>query len=987
MTAEQLKEKRLCSDHFDISNFNKYGVAKKVLSANSCPITTNLDTFLNENDVDSRNLPVYVSETERNSALRENTCIDNIISNSSLHDIQNYSSVIDNTFPDPELENSYDLEKINFENECNETLQLDIDDLRESSLINSTGDINDNVLSPRTESDHTVFNNHNLNSDNSSLQINSDSCLNDNLINDKNPNVAENLSNASSEIIFNDSDVNSQRNSVGHAKISRNHLQNLPSTSKPHVHRINKNRKKPISSTQLIELQRTRIKTLQRRVQRQSKVIKRKKKLNKEQLLDALKDHIKDSSVLTFFKMQLCHKNRQKWEEDERQFALRLHYVSPVGYKLLKKEAFKLPGISTIQNWVNEISLLPGINKEFFDILKLKASTMSDFSKTCVLMWDEMEIKKNLQYNRKFDLIEGFEDLGEYGRTPNLGNKVLVFMIRGLYENYKQPLFHVVAHKAVKGKILKKLIVNALENLENAGFIVRYMVCDQGSTNQSAVCDLGITDKKPYIERQGRKIFFGYDIPHLIKCIRNILLLYDIIDNDKVVTWEAIKELREFERFNSCKAAPKLTDIHINPNNFQKQRVKYATQVFSSTVSAALISGYTTGSLKNPHCISTANFAKNVNDMFDCCNARHPYDSNPLKRGLGTANSTVEDFLRKSLSFIEHWKVSSGNVPDTLPDLQLTIGSILKLWEDLRGDGVKFLLTSRLNQDPIENKFAIYRRKSGSNDHPDEMQFRSNFQHTSFITLLIPAGTNCEADTLPVLLANRNSEYHKVSEEERNELNKNIETWVRGDDIQLQVDDNCANNLNDIGADDNDNFDDIYSSSLEKCTKKYIAGYLIYECLNYFGCIKCRENLCRDNQNLESNDDLLLFWKAYKVPEKALGNLKVPTDDFFKVILTAYNVFENEFRSNYHKKGIGEYVKSKITEMIKKNHSHYWFSEEECEYHRQHIIESFVRLHIFYNIKWISRDARQPKKSTNKRPPDCNSALPRPNKKLLKHSQ
>lgn len=31
-------------------------------------------------------------------------------------------------------------------------------------------------------------------------------------------------------------------------------------------------------------------------------------------------------------------------------------------------------------------------------------------------MFDEMAIRRNLQFNRKMDLIEGFEDLGEFGR-------------------------------------------------------------------------------------------------------------------------------------------------------------------------------------------------------------------------------------------------------------------------------------------------------------------------------------------------------------------------------------------------------------------------------------------------------------------------------------------------------------------------------------------------------------------------------------------
>lgn len=145
------------------------------------------------------------------------------------------------------------------------------------------------------------------------------------------------------------------------------------------------------------------------------------------------------------------------------------------------------------------------------------------------------------------------------------------------------------------------------------------------------------------------------------------------------------------------------------------------------------------------------------------------------------------------------------------------------------------------------------------------------------------------------------------------------------------------------------------------------------------------ESLSRSNEYIESNEDFLLFWKAYKVPDKALGNLKVPTDEFFNVVKTAYSVFENEFKNNYHKIGIGQRLFVLINEQLKKKFADYWFGEEECVIHRDHIIKTFIRLHIFYNLKWMSRDIRQAKRVGSKRNSD--SFPGRPCKKLLKHSQ
>jgi hypothetical protein len=50
----------------------------------------------------------------------------------------------------------------------------------------------------------------------------------------------------------------------------------------------------------------------------------------------------------------------------------------------------------------------------------------------CYLWFDETSIRENIQFNQKFDCIEGFEDLGSWGRTCNIANHALLFMFCGL---------------------------------------------------------------------------------------------------------------------------------------------------------------------------------------------------------------------------------------------------------------------------------------------------------------------------------------------------------------------------------------------------------------------------------------------------------------------------------------------------------------------------------------------------------------------------
>lgn len=53
---------------------------------------------------------------------------------------------------------------------------------------------------------------------------------------------------------------------------------------------------------------------------------------------------------------------------------------------------------------------------------------------------DKMSIKELLEYNRKLNVIEGFEDLGHLGRAPETATHALLFSLRGLFKNWKIPV-------------------------------------------------------------------------------------------------------------------------------------------------------------------------------------------------------------------------------------------------------------------------------------------------------------------------------------------------------------------------------------------------------------------------------------------------------------------------------------------------------------------------------------------------------------------
>ena len=56
----------------------------------------------------------------------------------------------------------------------------------------------------------------------------------------------------------------------------------------------------------------------------------------------------------------------------------------------------------------------------------------------CQLSFDEMIIKRGLSYNQQNDRVEGYANYGEAGSTSKTANHAFVFMIKGLYHDWKQ---------------------------------------------------------------------------------------------------------------------------------------------------------------------------------------------------------------------------------------------------------------------------------------------------------------------------------------------------------------------------------------------------------------------------------------------------------------------------------------------------------------------------------------------------------------------
>jgi hypothetical protein len=83
-----------------------------------------------------------------------------------------------------------------------------------------------------------------------------------------------------------------------------------------------------------------------------------------------------------------------------------------------------------------------------------------------------MSIRENVRFNQKFDCIEGSEDVGSQGRTCNIGNHALFFMVCGLPRKWKQPVAYYLSRGSTKAEMLVHCLKEVLGACQNVGLHV-----------------------------------------------------------------------------------------------------------------------------------------------------------------------------------------------------------------------------------------------------------------------------------------------------------------------------------------------------------------------------------------------------------------------------------------------------------------------------------------------------------------------------------
>ncbi|XP_018371203.1 PREDICTED: uncharacterized protein LOC108766419 [Trachymyrmex cornetzi] len=327
-----------------------------------------------------------------------------------------------------------------------------------------------------------------------------------------------------------------------------------------------------------------------------------------------------------------------------------------------------------------------------------------------------MSLSKGFHYEAHKQTISGYEDLGELGRTANAANHALVFMIHDIRKSWKQVIAYYFTTDTISCSNLKFLLKlkHIIEQLQDIGIKVKTTVCDQGSTQRRALSELSkennVKQTSYTFMVRSEEIVIIFDVPHLLKNTRNALLRSVIkFDTHKVAKFEYIHNDFKVDQQFPFKLLYKLKESEFNfKDSYLKMKVQVAARQLSRSVANAINvwSVSNMNGIFQAEALQTAEFVELIDNLFDSLNgwttlAKHGKVYNCCLQD----NSPHLALWNKVLSQLPKWELfdkgtgkNVTNIYHFVKGWEISIKSIIALWNALKVDGLKYLNLRNLNQ-------------------------------------------------------------------------------------------------------------------------------------------------------------------------------------------------------------------------------------------------------------------------------------------------
>ena len=440
-----------------------------------------------------------------------------------------------------------------------------------------------------------------------------------------------------------------------------------------------------------------------------------------EQLL--LKNQYKDmlSKVFTPGQIRLLFNpgKKIKWSPDDISSAISLKCVSSKAYRYLRNVVkLPLPAVSTLRRWMSNLEFSPGILTNVLNIMKNSANSYSEIDRLTVLSFDEIHLSKVAGIDRKDE-----QKIGPHDRCQ-------VVFARGLFKSWKQPIYYDF-DQAMTSEILIEIIKQLFE----VSFTVVAFVCDLGPTNKqvfnSLDCDINDVDNYCFTHPCDENLLIHtfLDTPHLMKLLRNHFIDSGYKIDGCFIDKSIIEELLKINEAE-LNLVHKISQYHLDVTGSLRQKVKPAVQLFSNTVSKAILYCSQKGWMTDPRCQAASSIIKLINDWFDLFNMQLKYEKNKGS-AYGLDLSNQDAILHDMNEFITDVRFGTHKnliecqkgILRNNKSLQNLLQYLKRTYSDNNFE-IEYLLTYRLNQDIVENFFSYIRSMGATHDHPSALNFK-----------------------------------------------------------------------------------------------------------------------------------------------------------------------------------------------------------------------------------------------------------------------
>lgn len=446
-------------------------------------------------------------------------------------------------------------------------------------------------------------------------------------------------------------------------------------------------------------------------------------------------------------------KVRSKYPPEVREFCLGLQFRSTTGYEFVRK-IFKnnLPNLSTLRAWYSEsdMNAEPGIHLKCLEILSQKSAQMKKNGKqlACTLMFDEIYIRKHVQYCHSSKKILGLVSYGNRSADPELAKQVIVFMLSGINYKFQLPIaYHFISSLTQDDR--RKLLIEIINALHNAGVIVTNLTFDGHPSNIPMCKSLGANldvfseSFQPYIVMNEKKIFILLDPCHMLKLARNTLGKKEVIIDGEgnKIKWVYFEKLVEFSSDKGLALCHKMNHKHLQWKR-KIMKVDLAVQTLSQSVATCLQFLMVNGFKEFAGSAATIKYVGIFNNLFDVFNTKpNAENENQLRVPICANNKeAILCLFDRSIDYLKGLRIVEANERNVLLCKSrlrtafigyiINMKSLIAMYEEYIENQslMESIPTHSLLQDHLELFFCMIRSLNGFNDNPTVQQFKAAYR-------------------------------------------------------------------------------------------------------------------------------------------------------------------------------------------------------------------------------------------------------------------